>query len=121
MLHNICGRAKSGKTEYILSVCKKNIKDKKHTFLIVPEQGALAFERQIIERLGNSSNEYIEVINFKRLCNRVFRQTGGLTQSYIDSAHKLLLMYKAVNSVREFLTEYKGASENPDFVGKHVL
>ena len=120
MLHNICGRAKSGKTEYILSVCKKNIQNKKHTFLIVPEQGALAFERQVIERLGNSSNEYIEVINFKRLCNRVFRETGGLTQSYIDSAHKLLLMYKAIKSVRAFLTEYKGASENCDFIKKAV-
>lgn len=118
MLHNILGRAKSGKTEYILKVCEKLISEKKHTFLIVPEQGALAFERQIIQRLGNSSNEYIEVINFKRLCNRVFRETGGLTQSYIDSSHRLLLMYKAIESVREMLTEYKGSSKNSDFVIK---
>lgn len=118
MLHNILGRAKSGKTEYILDICEKNIRNRKHTFLIVPEQGALAFERWIIERLGNRSNEYIEVINFKRLCNRVFRETGGLTQNYIDSARKLLLMRKAVSSVRDMLTEYKGASENPDFVKK---
>ncbi len=118
MLHNILGRAKSGKTEYILDICERMICEKKHTFLIVPEQGALAFERKAIERLGNKSNEYIEVINFKRLCNRVFRETGGLTQSYIDSAHKLLLMHKAVASVRDMLTEYRGASENPDFIKK---
>ncbi len=118
MLHNITGRAKSGKTEYILSVCERMISEKKHTFLIVPEQGALVYERNIIERLGNSSNEYIEVINFKRLCNRVFRETGGLTQSYLDSAHTLLLMFKAVNSVREFLTEYRGAAENTVFINK---
>jgi len=118
MLHNIKGRAKSGKTEYILSVCEKMINDKKHTFLIVPEQGALVYERQIIERLGNRSNEYIEVINFKRLCNRVFRETGGLTQSYIDSAHMLLLMFKAVKSVKNLLSEYKGAAENTVFTKK---
>ena len=103
MLYNILGRAKSGKTEYILGICERNIIEKKHTFLIVPEQGALTFERNIIEKLGNRSNEYIEVINFKRLCNRVFRETGGLTQNYIDSARKLLLMRKAVFSVRDML------------------
>ena len=118
MLYNILGRAKSGKTEYILGICERNIIEKKHTFLIVPEQGALTFERNIIEKLGNRSNEYIEVINFKRLCNRVFRETGGLTQNYIDSARKLLLMRKAVFSVRDMLCEYKGASSNPDFIKK---
>ncbi len=120
MLYNILGRAGSGKTEYIMSVCEKLMNEKKHTFLIVPEQGALVYERQIIERLGNRSNEYIEVINFKRLCNRVFRETGGLTQSYIDCAHMLLLMYKAVNSVKELLAEYKGAAENTVFIKKSM-
>ncbi len=118
MLHNITGRAKSGKTEYILSVCGKLIEEKKHTFLIVPEQSALIYERKIIERFGNRSNEYIEVINFKRLCNRVFRETGGLTQSYIDGARMLLLVYRAVKSVKEQLCEYGGAGENTVFIKK---
>ncbi len=120
MLHNICGRAKCGKTEYLLNVCKRLMDEKKHTFLIVPEQGAVITERQVIERLGNRSNEYIEVINFKRLCNRVFRETGGLTQSYVDSAHKLLVMHKALGEAHDYLTEYKGASEVSDFVKKAV-
>ncbi len=118
MLHNICGRAKSGKTEYLLSLCHELIKQKKHTFLIVPEQGAVITERQIIERLGNRSNEYIEVINFKRLCNRVFRKTGGLTQSYVDSAHKLIIMSKVIEDARSLFLEFRGASENPDFAKK---
>ncbi len=115
MLYNIYGRAKSGKTEKVLQVLSKMIEEKKHTFLIVPEQGAVITERMIIERLGNRSNEYIEVINFKRLCNRVFRQTGGLTQTYVDSPHKLLIMSKALLSVRELLTEYRGACVISDF------
>lgn len=118
MLHNICGRAKSGKTEYLYKVCDRLIGEKKHTFLIVPEQGAVLTERQVIDRLGNRSNEYVEVINFKRLCNRVFRETGGLTQSYVDSAHKLLIMHRALEDVRDFLIHYKGASEVSDFVKK---
>ena len=118
MLHNICGRAKSGKTEYLYKVLDTLIKDKRHTFLIVPEQSAVITERQIIERFGNRSNEYVEVINFKRLCNRVFRETGGLTQSYTDSAHKLLIMTRALESVGEFLKEYRGVSENDDFSKK---
>lgn len=118
MLHNICGRAKTGKTEYVLEVARKSIENKKHTFFIVPEQSALITERLIIERLGNRSNEYIEVINFKRLCNRVFRKHGGLTQSYVDSAHKLLVMSKAVEACSDMLSEYGGASKNPDFIKK---
>lgn len=120
LLHNILGRAKSGKTEYILGICERMIREKRHTFLIVPEQGALAFERMVMERLGNVSNEYIEVINFKRLCNRVFRETGGLTQNYIDGARKLLIMNKAVCSVRDMLCLYKEASLIPDFIQKAV-
>lgn len=115
MLYNIYGRAKSGKTEKILDVLSKMIEEKKHTFLIVPEQGSVITERMIIKRLGNRSNEYIEVINFKRLCNRVFRETGGLTQTYVDSSHKLLIMSKALFSVRELLTEYGGACDISDF------
>ncbi len=117
-MHNICGRAKSGKTEYVLSVCQKAVEEKKHTFLIVPEQSALSTERQIIQRLGNRSNEYVEVINFKRLCNRVFREVGGLTQSYIDSAHKLLIMYKAIKNLGNTLTEYSDVGENIEFTKK---
>lgn len=120
MLYNIYGRAKSGKTEKVLEILSKMIENKKHTFLIVPEQGALITERMIIERLGNRSNEYIEVINFKRLCNRVFRETGGLTQTYVDSPHKLLIMSQALSSVRDLLSEYKGTCEIPDFA-KNVL
>lgn len=118
MLHNICGRAKSGKTEYVLDIARKAIENKKHTFFIVPEQSAVITERLIIERLGNRSNEYVEVINFKRLCNRVFRKVGGLTQSYVDSAHKLLVMAKAVEACSDMLSEYGGASKNPDFTKK---
>ena len=118
MLHTICGRAKSGKTEEVYRVLEDCIRQKKHTFFLVPEQSAVDTERTVIERLGNASNETVEVINFKRLCNRVFRETGGLTQTYVDGAHKLLLMSCAVDAVRESLCAYRGAAENPDFPEK---
>lgn len=115
MFYKICGRAKSGKTEYIMSKIGEMIKEKRHTFLIVPEQQAVIAEREIIKRFGNSSNMYVEVINFKRLCNRVFREVGGLSQSYIDKPRMLLVMARTVDGVRDLLTEYKAASENAEF------
>ncbi len=118
MLHRICGRAKSGKTERIMSIIGELIEKKQHTFLIVPEQQAIIAERQIISRFGNKSNMYVEVINFKRLCNRVFRETGGLSQSYIDTSEKLLIMSEAIESVKPHLTEYSAAAENTDFAEK---
>ncbi len=118
LLHNLCGRARSGKTEAVCRIIGECIRQKKHVFFIVPEQSAVLYEREIIRRFGNESNMYVEVINFKRLCNRVFRETGGLTQSYVDPAHKLLLIAKSIELARPALTEYKNASGNTDFASK---
>ncbi len=118
MLHNICGRAKSGKTEYLFSCLEKLILKKKHTFLIVPEQSALIVEREIIERFGNRSNEYVEVINFKRLCNRVYRETGGLIDNYVDTPHKLLVMARAAEACSDLLLEYHSCAADLSFIKK---
>ena len=77
MLYRIFGRNGSGKTHLIFEKLAECIENKKHAFLIVPEQSAVTTEKAVVQKLGNISNSYIEVINFKRLCNRVFRETGG--------------------------------------------
>lgn len=118
MLHRIYGRSKSGKTERILSIVKELIEKKQHAFLIVPEQQAMLAEREIINRFGNQSNMYIEVINFKRLCNRVFRETGGISQKYMGEPEELLIMAEALESVSDSLAEYNVASKDVEFAQK---
>ena len=116
LFYRIFGKNGYGKTHYIFDKLSECVNNRRKAFLIVPEQQALIAEREIITRFGNTSNMYVEVINFKRLCNRVFRETGGLSQSYIDTSEKLLIMAEAIRSVKGHLTEYKYAAESIDFV-----
>ncbi len=115
MLHRIFGRKKYGKTEYVFGVLEKNIKQGKKTFLIVPEQYSLSMERRIVRDFGNTSNLYIEVLGFTRLCNRVFREAGGISQTYFDEAGKLLCMSKALMQLSDILSEYKNSASTPEF------
>lgn len=118
MLYRIFGKSGYGKTHFIYSKLAECIQNKTHSFLIVPEHAALATEKQIIKQFGNSSNLYTEVINFKRLCNRVFRETGGLALPSIDQGAKKLLMADALEQVHPSLSEFKDACLNAEFVQK---
>ncbi len=118
MLYRVFGRNGSGKTSYIFEKLAQCIQHQKHAFLIVPEQSAVKTEKLVVEKLGNISNNYIEVINFKRLCNRVFRETGGLSLRHIDSGAKKLLMAKTLSEIAPFLKEYASSCENNEFVKK---
>jgi len=118
MLHRIIGRAGSGKSTVCYDVISDCIKTQKKVFFIVPEQQAVLSEREIIRRFGNESNLYVEVINFKRLCNRVFREVGGLVYNNIDSAGKKLILAKTLDTIAPNLTEYAASADNPEFIQK---
>ncbi len=118
MFYRVFGRSGSGKTAFILDMLKKNTAEKKKTFLIVPEQSSLIAEKEIISSLSGQSNLYVEVINFKRLCNRVFRETGGLCAVHPDEGAKKLIMSLALEKISPFLKEYKESSLESGFAEK---
>ncbi len=118
MLYRIIGPSGYGKSTYIFEKLKECIKNEQKAFLIIPEQSAVETEKQVVQTLGNKSNMYIEVINFKRLCNRVFRETGGLASPHIDASSKKLIMAKALYEIKPFLCEYAGLCESGDFIEK---
>ena len=70
---------------------RKSTKENKNIYVIVPEQETVKMEAELIENCGNRINKSVEVINFSRLANRVFREAGGMTYTYIDSAGKDLV------------------------------
>ena len=115
MVYRIFGRKKSGKTEYIYAAMQKHIENGKKCFLIVPEQQTLQTERELLKRFGNSVNLNVETVSFTRLCNRVFRETGGLSQKYIDDAGRLLVMAETLLKLQPSLREYKDCAENAEF------
>ena len=118
MLTRIFGLHGTGKTEALLARLEDCIRQKKQAFLIVPEQSAVSVERLLIDRLGNPANMYIEVINFKRLCNRVFRESGGLVGAVPDKAACALAMSHVLSQSADLLSEYAPLADDTDFAAK---
>ena len=118
MLTRIFGLHGTGKTTKIYEYLEKCVEEKRHSFLIVPEQYAVSAERTLIEKLGNPANMYVEVINFKRMCNRVFRECGGIVERTPDAATKQLAMSHVLEQISGELREYGAVAENPDFALK---
>lgn len=118
MLTRIFGLHGTGKTAKIYEYLGRCVEEKKHAFLVVPEQYAVSAERTLIEKLGNPANMYIEVINFKRMCNRVFRESGGIVSKIPDAVTKQLAMCQVLEQTSEFMHEYGAVSKDVDFAPK---
>ena len=115
MLTRIFGLHGTGKTTKIYDYLEKCIKEKKQSFLVVPEQYALSAERTLIEKLGNPANMYVEVINFKRMCNRVFRECGGVVSKTPDTVTKQLAMSHVLEQISATLKEYAHVAVDAEF------
>ena len=118
MLTRIFGLHGRGKSETLFRLLETCVNEKKQAFLVVPEQQAVTAERTLIDRLGNPANMYIEVINFKRLCNRVFRESGGLAGKVPDKAAGQLAMSHVLTQLADSLSEYGALAADADFALK---
>ncbi len=107
MIRFIYGNPGTGKTEKILSLIEQDAADRHKALLIVPEQMTVAAEREVVKRLPPSAQLYIEVLNFTRLANKVFRIKGGLAYNFASPAFQKLLMMRAIRAASPFLCEYK--------------
>lgn len=109
----IFGRAGSGKSARIYELASNSLLNNRHTLLIVPEQQAVNAETKMADLLEKKAPDAncelnLEILNFKRLCNRVFREYGGLSYNYISKAGKSLLMWQALSELNDELSEYGG-------------
>ena len=101
MLRTILGKPGTGKTEYIRNCVAKAARDGIRTYLIVPEQFSFESERALSRRLGEEAFERVEVLSFTSLCNRIFREYGGLAGNYLSGGGKYILMDLAIEQMRE--------------------
>ena len=117
MIRFIYGNRGSGKTTQIIQHIRKDAEAGIPSILIVPEQEAVQAERLTLSTLPESAQLTVEVLNFSRLYNRVCRECGGLSYSYINNPTKHLLMWLALKQVSPTLKEYSAnASGDPAFV-----
>ncbi len=103
MINFIYGRAGSGKTSLICENAAKAVAGGRRVFVIVPEQMAVDTEERMTRLLGDMPSLSLEILNFRRLCNRIFRQYGGLSYSYITKSGRMLMMWRTLSELAPFL------------------
>ena len=96
MIRLIRGAAGTGKSEFVYDSICRDISDNKKVLLLVPEQEVLAAERILASRLENVNSLGLEVVSFRRFCNRVFREYGGLCKNYISRGGQAVIMWRAL-------------------------
>ena len=116
MTEFILGGAGSGKSALITERILSDLNSDKKVILIVPEQAALSTESTITlqAQRQNISTLNLEVLNFSRLCNRAFRQYGGISYSSVTPGAKALILWDALFSSIPYLRHYKTEIEDAD-------
>ncbi len=116
MLRLVYGLPGSKKSDYLYSMIIDNLTDGGKSVLVVPEQKALSCERRIYEAASSHSLLGLEVINFDRLCELVFRKCGSLSLNYVTESTKKLLLSRALADISPSLSEYTGRYDDEAYV-----
>ena len=119
-LRIIYGRAGSGKSSFCLEDIKQKLGEggTGPYIIIVPEQFSLQAEQRLVQKLGASGINGVEVLSFRRLAYRVFSSTGGAVHAHINAAGKSMLLYRAIDKHRDKLKIYGRTSERKGFINK---
>jgi len=118
LLSFVLGPSGYGKTHTVISEIKRilDMGTGKKIFVIVPEQESVKMEAELLEVCGNRINADVEVINFSRLANRVFRESGGMTYKYIDSSGKDLMTAVILERLKSTCKTFSKVSDDTKYV-----
>ncbi len=116
MIRFLFGASGHGKTAAVAEMLRRDAEAGKPCLLIVPEQEAVSAERMTLEALPPHAQLTMEILNFSRLFNRVCREYGGLSYSYITKPMKHVLMWRALRETAPILGKYsQNAVSDPAF------
>lgn len=117
MLQLILGRSGFGKTHIIRNIIKEKVKKgQEKILLIVPEQYSFETEKAMLELLGEELYSKISIMSFRKLSDYIFEKLRKPCVTLLSDSNKAILMYLAIESVKEKLKIYKDTANNNDFV-----
>lgn len=116
MLELILGAAGTGKTALLYEKLKDWVAGGGRAILLVPEQASFEGEKALHRLLGPQSALSVEVLSFTRLCDRIFREYGGLAGTHLDGTAKYLLMSVALEELEGQLEVYRKNRASAAFV-----
>jgi len=112
MITFVRGGAGSGKSTRIAGQMVEDLRRGLTPILIVPEQQAVEAEQLLADLTDRADvpTVSLEVLNFSRLANRIFRQFGGLSLRPVEKGARMLIMWRALADLAPALKEYKTVS-----------
>lgn len=116
MLELILGAAGTGKTALLYEKLERCVSAGKRAILLVPEQASFESEKTLNRLLGPQASLSVEVLSFTRLCDRIFREYGGLAGIQLDETAKYLLMSVALEELEDQLQVYQKNRSSAAFV-----
>ena len=107
MLNFICSTDENQKLNEIYKRATADAESGKSVFILVPEQYSMYAEAKLIEMLGLSAQNKIQVLTFSRLCNLIFSKMGPLRTRYIDKAGKHIMTRRALQLAEKKLMFFR--------------
>ncbi len=92
MLYRVMAPEGRGKTTLLFRRLAECVREKKRSYVLVPEQITAETERAVLTLCGAPSNETVEVCNFSRLSNLVMRETGGVARRFLTPSDKNVIL-----------------------------
>ena len=117
MIHWVSGPAYAGKTTLLYQLTQSLCARGERVFFFVPEQQTAEAEAELFRRCSNRANETLEVLNFQRLPNRVFRTLGGLVKSDFGRTERALTLARIIEGFRDRLPLFSAALKDADLLG----
>lgn len=110
----LLGRARSGKTYYILDKVEVVIKKRPEqmAWIVVPEQAALLTEQNILEHSGQKGYLNARVISIEKLVRLLFEEMGGRDQELLDRHGLALKLYASYVKIKQDM-QILGGEEQP--------
>lgn len=121
MIAFLYGKSGCGKSYTVTNEIGERLLGGEQVILLCPEQEAVIAEARITTAFGGRiPTENLEILNFGRLPERVFREVGGRTAKELGAGGRRLIMHNALHACAPFLREY-GAAVTDDASGGALL
>ncbi|MBE6657011.1 MAG: hypothetical protein E7604_01060 [Ruminococcaceae bacterium] len=119
MMTLLLGKSGCGKTHAVTEEIGALLSGGASVILICPEQEAVIAERRTTARFSGVIPTFgLEILNFGRLPERVFREYGGLTDQLLSEGGRRLLMHRTLADVAPYLREYSRCVEDEAMIDK---
>ncbi len=116
MLSIVYGIPGTPKSTHVYSLALNNLKSGGTSILVVPEQESVSAERKIYNMSGDIPLLGLEVLNFDKLAEAVFKKCGFLSYKYITDSTKKLLLSRVLSDIAPALSEFSSRHDDPNFI-----